>query len=218
MMRKNKILKILGFVVQMVLILILVGLVVLSFATRLPFLSRMGLNFFAVTSGSMEPTIPVGSLIYAGKYRLEDLKKGSIITFKVKNEEDKAVSIVTHRIDAVLKKETIRKIKDDKGGEKEKKIVKYDFVTKGDANNTVDARTVPLGNIIGLYQWHIPKIGYVTNFAQTGKGFLLLIILPAVILIVWELISLITYIKNYYKEKAEKEIEKIKKELKSKKT
>lgn len=208
----KKFYKSIGLIFQLVLILVLVSLAILSFGTRLPYFSRLGLNFFAVTSGSMEPTIPVGSLIYAGKYKLGELKKGNIITFKVKNPETGKVSVATHRIEEVLREEEVKELEDGK----EKKLIKYDFVTKGDANNTADARAVPSGNIIGLYQWHIAKVGYVTSFAQTGKGFLLLVILPASILIIWEFVSLITYIKNYYQEKTQKEIRKLKKRLEAK--
>ncbi len=213
--KKNKVLKVLSALIQILLVLFLVVLATLSFATKLPFFSRLGLNFFNVTSGSMEPTLPVGSMVYAGKYKIEDLKKDDIITFKVRDDETGAVSVVTHRIAEVIKDEETKKYDVD-GEEKEKQVVKYEFVTKGDANNTVDLWTVPAGNVIGLYQWHVPFVGYVTNFSQTGKGFILLVIIPAVILIVWELASLITNIKNHYQEKAEKEIAKMKKELEKK--
>ncbi len=208
-----KLLNWLSSILQVAFIVILVALAALSFGTRLPFFSRMGFNFFAVTSGSMEPTLPVGSLIYAGKYKLDSLKKEDIITFKVKDPQSGAVSIVTHRIEDVLKEEKTETLTDDEGKEKEKKIVKYEFVTKGDANNAIDAFTVPSGNIIGLYQWHIPYIGFVTAFAQTGKGFLLTVILPAVVLIVWEIVSLAGHLKEHYKKKAEREIEKMKEEM-----
>lgn len=208
-----KLLKIISSFIQVILIAVLVFLAAASFATRLPFFSRLGLNFFAVVSGSMEPKIPVGSLIYAGKYKLEDLKKDDIITFKVKDDKTDNVSVVTHRIYEVMKDEKTEKIKDDQGKETEKKIVSYEFVTKGDANNTIDQRTVPAANIIGLYNWYVPYVGYVTSFVQTGRGFLLLIILPALILIVWELASLILTLKNYYQEKSKREIAKIKEQL-----
>ncbi len=209
----SRLFKTLGGIVQIALILLLVALAVLSFGTRLPYFSRLGFNFFAVTSGSMEPTLPVGSLIYSGKYKLDDLKKEDIITFKVKDEESGAVSIATHRIEKAIKDEIIKKPAEGEEGT-EKKILKYEFVTKGDANNAADIKTVPSANIIGLYQWYIPKIGYITGFAQTGKGFLLLVILPAIILIVWELSALIKNIKDYYSKKSNKEIEKLKKQLK----
>jgi signal peptidase len=214
--QKSKIFNILTALVQVILILILVILSVLSFGTRLPYFSRLGINFFAVTSGSMEPTLPLGSLIYAGKYKLDELKEGDIITFKVKDPESGNVSVVTHRIEKAIKDEIIKKPAEGEEG-KEKKILKYEFVTKGDANNASDIRTVPSANIIGLYQWYIPKIGYLTSFTQTGRGFLLLVILPAIILIIWELATLIKNIKDYYNKKSQKEIEKLKKQLKAEK-
>lgn len=212
---KTKAIKIVGGFVQVILILLLVGLTCLSFGTRLPFLSKLGFNFFAVTSGSMEPTLPVGSVIYAGKYKLDELKKDDIITFQVRDDKNGQISTVTHRINEVLKDEDVKQYEVE-GETKEKRVVSYNFVTKGDANNTPDQRTVPSGNIIGLYQWHLPYVGYAVSFAQTSTGFLLLVILPAIILIVWELTSLIIQIKNHYQQKAEKEIEKLKKELENK--
>jgi signal peptidase len=214
--KNNKLIKIAGYVVQTALILMLVLLAVFSFGTRLPLLSQRGLNFFAVTSGSMEPTIPAGALIYTGKYQLEELSKGDIITFQLKDSQSGEVSVVTHRINKVLKEEETKTYEAD-GEEKEKKVVTYEFVTKGDANNTPDSRTVPAGNIIGKYQWHLPRVGYVTTFAQTQQGFLLLVVLPALILIVWELVSLISYIKEHYENKAKEEIEKIKQEMEKEK-
>ena len=94
------------------------ALAALSFGTRLPFFARLGFNFFAVTSGSMAPKIPVGSLIYAGKYKLEDLKKDDVITFKVRDDKSGQVSVVTHRIAEVVKDEKTEKIK-EKMSEKE---------------------------------------------------------------------------------------------------
>lgn len=165
----------------------------------------------------MEPTIPTGALIYSGKYKLDDLKKKDIITFYSRDAKSGAVTVVTHRIVDVIKSETIEKI-GEKGKEKDKKILKYEFATKGDANNTIDQRLVPSSNILGLYKWHIPKIGYIAYFTQTPKGFALMIILPTIVIIFWEIFDVVLHFKKKYEEKSKKEIERLKKELaKSKK-
>jgi len=46
--------------------------------------------------------------------------------------------------------------------------------------------------VIGVVQFHIPYMGYVTSFAQTRLGILALVVVPAVLLVVsevWDLLS-----------------------------
>jgi signal peptidase len=207
----NKVLGFLISLVQTVLILALVLISVLSFGARVPLLARLGFNFFAVTSGSMEPKLPTGSLIYAGSYKLESLKAGDIITYQKTNEK-KESAIVTHRISSVDKKEEKQQTEEN-GKKSEKTIISYTFKTKGDANQTPDEYTVSPGEIIGMYKWGIPKLGYISMFAQKPAGFIVLVILPAAILIIWEIISLIMHFKNHYENKSKSEIAKLKEEL-----
>jgi len=195
-----------GNLVQLVLVAGLVSLAVLTFGTKIPYLSRLGLNFFAVTSGSMEPTIPVGSVIYSGKYSLDTLKAGDIITFILPVEGASKPTLVTHRIAVVNKQET-------KSPDSDRTQVSYEFTTKGDANNADDELPVMSGNVLGLYKWHVPRLGYLTSFIQTPNGFMVFIILPAIILIVWEVLSLILHFKHQYEEKSATEIAKLKAEL-----
>lgn len=210
--KKIGLLPFLAVLFQLLLVVFLLGLAIVSFGSRVPFLANQGLNFFAVSSGSMEPTIPVGSLIYAGRFEVDQLKKGDIIVFKVKNPDNGIVSTVTHRIEKVIKEEAVQELEDE-GQTNQKKVVKYQFVTKGDANNDVDFRTVPAGNIIGVYRHHWLFLGRLVLFVQSGKGFLVLVVLPALTLIGWELVSIFIQINKYYRRKTQQEIEKLKKEL-----
>jgi signal peptidase len=197
---------------QMLLIIALLVVAVMSFGTRVPLLAQMGFNFFAVTSGSMEPTIPTGALVYTGKYKLEDLKKGDVITYRKVNPETKEIAVVTHRIDEVKKDELKQNIEEN-GKKAEKTTLTYAFKTKGDANNVADSYEVNPSEIIGLYKWHVPKIGYISIFAQKPQGFILLVIVPAVILILWEVVSLVVHFKKHYEEKSQSEINKLKEQL-----
>lgn len=184
----------------------LIGVALVSFSSRLPVLSKRGLNFFSVTSGSMEPAIPVGALIHVSDYELEQLSKGDVITYRVSD------SLVTHRIVEVLKQETTRIY--EMGGEKEeRKVMRYEYVTKGDANNDIDKEQVSAGDIVGKYVWHVPKVGYVAEFVKTQRGFLLFIVAPAMILVVWELVTMIAVVKEHYEKKAMEEIEKYRKQF-----
>lgn len=203
-------LKIISMILQWVLIIALIVVAVGSFGTRIPALAKLGLNFFAVTSGSMEPTIPTGSLLLAGKYELEDLKEGDIITFQISNPQNNQRATVTHRIAKVTKTEEQRPTNEEG---KTETYVQYSIKTKGDVNNEPDAYEVNSGNVIGLYKWHLPKLGYVTSFAQTPTGFVSLVIVPAAVLILWEIVSLILYFKRHFEAKAAAELEELKAEL-----
>ncbi len=197
---------------QILLIIALIAVAVMSFGTRIPLLAKLGFNFFGVTSGSMEPTVPTGSLVYTGKYKLEDLKAGDIITYRKTNAETKESSVVTHRIAEVKKEEQVQ-MTEENGEKKEKQIVAYSFQTKGDANNVQDSYKVEPSEIIGLYKWHLPKLGYISIFAQRPEGFVSLVIVPAAILILWEVVSLIAHFKSHYEQKSQSEINKLKEQL-----
>lgn len=199
-------------IVQNVIILAVVGVAIMTFGTRVKFLADLGLNFFAVTSGSMEPSIPTGSLVMAGKFRQDQLKKGDIITYQVSNPENGQSAVVTHRLFEV--KENKRQIEID-GKTQEK--TEYEFTTKGDANAEPDNYTIGAGSIIGLYKWHLPKLGYVTSWIQSPRGFVLAVVVPIAILIVWELINLIKYLKHYFEGKSQQEIARLKKEIQEQK-
>ncbi|HYD35407.1 MAG TPA: signal peptidase I [Vitreimonas sp.] len=198
-------------VLETVGIILLVALAAITFGTRIPLLANLGINFFAVTSGSMEPTISTGSLIYVGKFLPEALKEGDIITYKKVSGENTTPTVITHRIIKVNKTEETQQTNSG-----EKKLVTYEFKTKGDANGQEDAYNVVLGEIIGLYKWHVPSLGYLTSFAQTPFGFATLVIVPAVILVMWEVLSLMLHFKQEYALKSEREIAKLRAELENK--
>ncbi len=200
-------------VVQLVLIVLLVIVAVASFGSRVPLLAQNGLSFFAVTSGSMEPTIPVGSVIRVGKYKLEDLKKGDIVTYQFVQEDGSKPVVVTHRVDEVTKTEEQKEVQE---GVEPETYVTYAIRTKGDANNDRDSYVLGPNNIIGVYKGHLPYLGFVSTFVQTSLGFISLVIIPALILIVWETVTLVLHFKNKSDSAKEKEIAELKAQLKEK--
>lgn len=188
--------------------MVILGLVViLSFASRVPFLASKGITFYTIISGSMEPAIPAGSIVYSGPFEIDKLQKGDIVTF-TRTVDAKSI-VITHRIVEVSRKEVLKKLPDGK----EQKVIDYRIKTKGDANSTNDEWIVTAGEILGLYKWHIPKLGYVSMFAQTPQGFVLLVLLPGAILVIWEIVSIINHFRKRYEQKAQSEIEKLKEEL-----
>lgn len=115
---------------------------------------------FTVQSGSMEPTIHTGSLIFVKPAK--DYQIGDIIT---KKTSDPKVTI-THRI--------IEK-KDDDG--------KITFRTRGDANDGDDMEDTAANQVIGKTIFKLPFLGYPVAYAKTVQGLILLIVIPSVIII-----------------------------------
>jgi signal peptidase I len=93
-----------------------------------------GYQIFVVETGSMEPTLPVGSTILVKALHGDETPNvGDIITYK--HESD----TVTHRITDI--------VTGDDG------VLRYQ--TKGDnPDNSPDPWQVELGNIYGVMVWH----------------------------------------------------------------
>ena len=107
-----------------------------------------------VLTGSMEPTFKVGSIIYYKNVAQNEIKKGDIITFKYDN------TLISHRVN---------------------NIVNNLYETKGDANNTVDAKKITYNDIVGKdMNFCIPYLGYYVKFINDNMYLLIII---AVILV-----------------------------------
>ena len=139
-------------------LLILVALGILVVFSFVPFPGNY--KIFTVQSGSMEPTIHTGSLIFVKPEA--DYNVGDIIT---RRTEDPKVTI-THRIFS-----------------KEEVDGKVAFETKGDANNASDGTKFSKEGIVGKVIMKLPYVGYPVSYAKTPQGLILLIVIPSVIII-----------------------------------
>jgi len=125
-----------------------------------------GIKSYVVQTGSMTPSIPVGSVTYT--QRRDDYKEGDVIAFT-----NKSGMIITHRIISI--------------GKVKNKIA---YQVKGDANQAVDGELVPVENVIGSVTFHLPYIGKIIALIRTPMGFISLIILPTLLFIATELWSI----------------------------
>lgn len=102
-----------------------------------------GYNPLVVISGSMEPTLKVGGLLYYEKIDINDFKEKDIIVYELKDH------IISHRVVEHL----------DNG-----------FITKGDANNSYDSSIVNDNQVLGRgTNWSIPLLGYYADFIFRHK-------------------------------------------------
>lgn len=107
-----------------------------------------GVRIYSVISGSMEPAIPTGSLLYITEAQPEEIKEEEVIAFY--GVKDSA-SIITHRV-------------------VENRVVMGEFITKGDANQTQDMNPVPYDNFIGKVACTIPKAGKAAELFTSLEG------------------------------------------------
>ena len=142
-----------------VLVVIVIVLAILLVGARL-----IGLQVFAVLSGSMEPTYHVGALIYVKDVDYMELESGDVITFML--DED---TVATHRIVEVIP------------DEEDPSVLR--FRTKGDANEAEDGSLVHYKNVIGSPVFTIPKLGYLANYIQNPPGTYVAISAGAILLL-----------------------------------
>ena len=98
----------------------------------------LGYHEYAVLSGSMEPGIPVGAIVYEKNFSESEAREGAVVTYQLP-----AGTLVTHRIISVDEEEQT-------------------VVTQGDANNVADAAPIAWQQIVGVYAFHIPYLGYIS--------------------------------------------------------
>lgn len=114
----------------------------------------MGWKPLVVISGSMEPTLKVGGLLYYHELDLNEFDNGDILVYQTKDH------IISHRLIEHTEKE---------------------FITKGD-NNTIDGYKVNANQILGKgTNWSIPYIGYYADYIYGHKYLLFLSVAVVVI-------------------------------------
>ncbi|WP_143008413.1 class B sortase [Pseudobutyrivibrio sp. YE44] len=105
----------------------------------------LGMEEYNVISGSMEPEISVGSLVFVKGIAFEELAEGDVIAFQ------SGASVVTHRVISI---------------EKDTKLIS----TKGDANNVADFMPVAYKDVIGKVEYHVPILGNLAAWLSETIG------------------------------------------------
>lgn len=109
----------------------------------------MGMQSYAIISGSMEPAYPVGTLVYAEAAEGAALQPGDVAAFW--HDED----VIVHRV-------------------QENDSAAGSLVTKGDANAENDVHPVPYQHVLGKVIFSVPLVGYFLMALGTTPGMLML--------------------------------------------
>ena len=145
----------------------------------------MGFSVLQVLTGSMEPTIPEGSMLLIQKTAPDTLQAGDIISFF---SPDPALdgALNTHRIQQVVSEgDTLA------------------FVTKGDANLLEDQQPVDARQVVGKVIFISAKLGRFVRLISNPLIFCLAIVLPLCAMLIGNLISALRSAVKLAKEEEE---------------
>ena len=108
----------------------------------------MGYELYTVITGSMEPNVPVGSLVFVKSVDPADVQEKDIIAFYGGKDTN---AIITHRV-------------------VENKVFMGEFITKGDANSDNDMNPVSYNELIGRVEFSLPFAGTIAQFLTSMQG------------------------------------------------
>ena len=126
--------------------LILVVVIIVCLPFTIP--RMLGGQIYTVISGSMEPEIPVGSLVYVERIEPENVMVDEVIAFYGGRDSN---AIITHRV-------------------VENRVIMGEFITKGDANQTNDMNPVDYDCLIGKVEFIIPNMGIAAQALSSTNG------------------------------------------------
>ena len=133
---------------------------------------RFGL--YTIISPSMEPAVKVYDVVVdLNVFNQDDIKKGDVITFISNSNVSKGLT-VTHRVVDIIT---------NADGSKA-------YITKGDNNLKADQATVSYKDVLGKVLFKIPQLGRVQFLIADKFGWILVILLPALGVIIYDFIKL----------------------------
>ncbi|MGM9834830.1 MAG: signal peptidase I [Bacilli bacterium] len=135
-------------------------------------------SLYTIISPSMTPNINVYDIVIDERIDVDDeLKVGDVITFISTSSISNGMTI-THRIVDII---------DSPEGPK--------YKTKGDANLTPDYALVTKDKIIGKVKFRIPQLGRIQFFLSSKGGWLFIILIPAIIIVIIDILKLLNVVK-----------------------
>ena len=181
--------KVLNTIINVVLVIAIVLAVI---ATYVSFVSTsgsgvpsiFGLRLFSIQTDSMYDTLLPGDLVIDTAVKdPTTLQKEDIITYWTVIDGERVLN--THRIVEIY----------DGNGY-------LIFATKGDNNTMVDTLTVHEAEIVGKYAFRIPGVGKAFDYLQTSTGFLLVVVIPVIIFLLYQLIQFFRVLFEYQNVKS----------------
>lgn len=160
-------------------ILVLIAAFLLYYFTSMKIYAQKGEQFkpfislYTILTQSMQPNInPYDVIVDQTVSNPESIQIGDVITFVSSSSLTRGMTI-THRVYDI-------KVED---GE-------YLYYTKGDDNLSPDASPAKYSNVLGKVLFKIPQLGKLQSFLATRGGWLIVVVIPALIIIISDILKL----------------------------
>ncbi|QMS84626.1 signal peptidase I [Candidatus Xianfuyuplasma coldseepsis] len=144
-----------------------------------------GFKPYGVLTQSMEPVIDRGDLVVVRQFELDDAEVGDIITFRTVLPETGTEEIVTHYIYSIT----------ETGGNT---VIKTNRYFDEDDTPFADTWILTEDQVVGAYWFHIPYLGYITQFVRSPFG------IAAVIVNIGVITAIVILIKKGKPEEQQK--------------
>ena len=161
--------------------------------------SIAGYTLFRITTGSMEPTYPVDTLILVKKTDPSQIQKGDVISFY---SSDPALggAVNTHRVTGVQTDGT-----------------HWSYKTKGDANNVEDTYGTGETELIGKVTGSSLFLGKLARLIVNPLLFIPVILIPLAVMLVGKTIKTVKLAKQIAEDEEKRAIEEALQEIRQEK-
>lgn len=194
----KKVLDIVSKVLAGIVIAVTVAMVIFTVFSTLTFDKNdrpvFGIRFYIVLSDSMSLSennkddkvhFDAGDIVLIKNVKdARALEPGDIIAFISQNDDNRGET-VTHKIKSVVKTDDGR-------------VVGYE--TFGTNTGAVDKALVDPDFVLGTYAGKLPKVGHFFSFLKTTLGYIVCILIPFIILILWQGANTIRIYRQYKRE------------------
>lgn len=176
--------KYIGFIISWTIFLLLVvcAALLLYYFVSVKIYQKKGIGseppfgLYTIISPSMEPNLNVYDVAISKRVTdPKDIQIGDVITFHSSDFKLGQNIVVTHRITEIIIDEHNN----------------YKYTTKGDNNFIQDPTPVAFESIIGKVSTRIPQLGRIQFFLASKFGWLVVVILPALLVIIKEILKLV---------------------------
>lgn len=124
---------------------VLVTVACFLFGGMFLFLHLRGMEPFVIVSGSMEPSIPTGSMVVVDTNLKGTEKEGDAVAYKLQDGP-----VVVHRLAEITEDGS--------------------YLMKGDANNASDMEQISPSQVVGRVSRVLPKAGYAARYFIRTQG------------------------------------------------